>query len=79
MRHLIWIAIALAIGFVLTFLFYVIGGVWVKPALFLARIFFEDRGGESLMLPYLVINTVLCALLIYAALFSSTKMATWLK
>ena len=69
MRHLIFILIALVSGYCLTLVFYMVGGALVLPALLLARMFAADRGGDSLLMPFTVINTAICAVLIYAALW----------
>lgn len=70
MRHLVFIVIALASGYCLTLVFYYVGGVLVLPALSLARVFAADRGGDSLLVPFTVINTTaLCAVLIYTVLW----------
>ncbi len=68
MRHFIYIMISLVLGYSLTLIFYMIGGILVQPALFLAKLFTEDRGGDSLLFPFTIINTAFCSLLIYATL-----------
>lgn len=73
MRQFIFIVIALVLGYGLTLFFYTVGGILVQPALFLAKIVAVDRGGDSLLVPFMLINTVLCAGLIYAALWWATE------
>ena len=60
-------------GYGLTLFCYMIGGVLVQPSLFLAKLLFDDRGGDSLILPFGIINTVICSILIYAILWRLTK------
>jgi hypothetical protein len=69
MRHLSYVVIAVAAGFGLTLASYMVGGPLVWPALSLARLFAEDRGGESLLAPFLVVSVVLYAALVYVALW----------
>lgn len=68
MRHLACFVIAVVVGFGLTLVFYFVGGPLVRPALYLAGLFAVDRGGDSMLGPFLILNTALCAALVYAAL-----------
>ena len=67
-RHLAYLVIAVVAGCGLTLVFYMVGAPFVLSALYLARLFAEDRGGDSLLGPFLVANTALCAALVYATL-----------
>jgi hypothetical protein len=73
MRRVIYLLISLVIGYGLTLIFYVAGGSLVQPALFLAKFVVSDRGGDSLLLPFTVINTFLCSIFIYAGLWWATR------
>ena len=66
-RHLVFLVIALVLGYSLTLIFIKVGGVFVQPAVFLAKLVVVDRG-NSLLLPFTYINTLLCAGIIYVAL-----------
>ena len=74
MIELTYVAISLAIGLFVTFVFYVVGSPFVRPALYLAAQLVEDRGGESLMTAYTIINTTISAIFAtqcFAQYFSS--------
>jgi hypothetical protein len=74
MRQLIYAVIAILAGYGLTLVFYVIGDPFVRPALALARLLNGDRGGDSLLPTFLVINTMVCSLLVYVGLRCVIKM-----
>jgi len=63
-------------GFGVTLLCYMYGGILVRPGLFLARLVAEDRGGESLMPTFLIINSALVAIGIYLILWTLTRKLT---
>jgi len=73
MRHVINAFIAILIGFGLTLIFYMAGGPFVQPALFLAKLVATDRGGNTLLPAFLIINTSLCSILIDLGLCWATK------
>ena len=73
MRQLIYAVIAILAGYGLTLVFYMIGGPFVQPALALARLLNDDRGGDGLLPTFLVINTMICSLLVYIGLRCVTK------
>jgi hypothetical protein len=54
-------------------IFYIAGGLLVQPSLLLAKMFFADRGGDTLLVPFTVINTGICSMFIYGALWWATK------
>jgi phage shock protein PspC (stress-responsive transcriptional regulator) len=71
MKHVLFIVIAVVGGYGVTLLCYIAG--LVQPSLFLARLVAEDRGGDTLIVHFLVINTVLSAVGIYLILWFVTR------
>ena len=65
--------VAIIVGYGLTLLIYTAGDPFVQPALFLARLFSADRGGDTLLPAFLVVNTVLCAIPVYLGLRWATS------
>ncbi len=59
MKHLLFVIISLLRGNGLTLLCCVIGGGFVQLSLFLARLVVDDGGGDTLLVPFTIINTVL--------------------
>ena len=72
MRNVIYAAIAGVIGYGITLLFYMVGKPLVSPSLFLARLLLTDRGGDSLLPAFTIINTLICAIVIFALLWVVT-------
>jgi hypothetical protein len=75
MRHLLYPVVAVVSGFGLSLLFYMVGSPLVDPALYLARLFAVNRGGDTMLGPYFVANTALCAVLTYAVLYLAERVA----
>lgn len=50
---------AIVIGYAVTLFFYFVGEPLVSPSLFLARQLVSDRGGDSLLFAFTVINTLI--------------------
>ena len=73
MRNVLYAGIAILIGYAITLLFYMVGQPLVAPSLFLARLLAQDRGGDSLLPAFIVINTLICAVVIYVLLWSVSK------
>ena len=73
MRHVLFALIAILIGYGITLVFYMVGQPLVAPSLFLARLLTQDRGGDSLLPAFIVINTLICAVVIYGLLRSVSK------
>jgi phage shock protein PspC (stress-responsive transcriptional regulator) len=67
-KHLVFSIAALMGGFSITFLGYIIGGFILLPGWSLAKLFFEDTGGESLLAPIVIINTAFYAVVVYLIL-----------
>jgi hypothetical protein len=65
--------IAVVSGYGLTLIFYFVGEPFVLPGLSLARLLAADRGGDSLLMPFMLINTALCAVLVYAVLWAAGR------
>jgi len=59
MKHLLFVIISLLRGYGLTLLCCVTGGGFVQLSLFLARLVVDDGGGDTLLVPFTIINTVL--------------------
>lgn len=68
MRHVVFAVIAIVAAYGITLLFYMIGKPLVSPSLFLARQLASDRGGDSLLPAFTIINTLISAVLIYLVL-----------
>lgn len=66
MRKVVYAVIAILIGYGITVLFYMVGEPLVSPSLFLARQVSSDSGGDSLLPAFTIINTLICAFVIYA-------------
>ncbi len=73
MRKVVYTVIGLVIGFAITLLFYWIGEPVVLPSLFLARLISADSGGDSLLPAFMIINTLIWAIVIYLLLWSVNK------
>jgi hypothetical protein len=73
MRNVLFALIAILIGYGLTLVFYMVGQPLVAPSLFLARLLAQDRGGDSLLPAFMIINTLICAVVIYCLLRSVSK------
>src|SRR5260221_9230036 len=71
LKHLLFVVIAVVGGYAVTLLCYMVG--LVQPSLYLARLVAEDRGGDTLLVPFLVINTGLSAVGIYLILWFVTR------
>jgi hypothetical protein len=71
MKHLLFVVIAVVGGYAVTLFCYMVG--FVQPSLCLARLVAEDRGGDTLLVPFLVINTGLSAIGIYLILWLVTR------
>ena len=71
MKHLLFVVIAVVGGYGVTLLCYMVG--LVEPSLYLARLVADDRGGDTLLVPFLVINTTLSAIGIYLILWFFTR------
>jgi hypothetical protein len=67
MKHLLFAVISVVGGYAVTLFCYTVG--LIQPSLYLARLFAEDRGGDTLLVPFLVINTGLSAIGIYLVLW----------
>ena len=69
MRYLIYAVLcilAIVGGYGLTLICYMVG--FVQPALFLASLIADDKGGDTLLTPFLIINTILYAIPVYVLL-----------
>jgi len=73
MRNVIYAMIAIVIGYGLTLLFYMFGEPLVSPSLFLARQLSSDNGGDSLLPAFMIINTLICAVVTYLVLWCVTR------
>ena len=71
MKHLLFVVIAVVGGYGVTLLCYMVG--LVQPSLYLARLVADDRGGDTLLVPFLVITTTLSAIGIYLILWFFTR------
>ena len=71
MKYLLFVVIAVVGGYAVTLFCYMVG--LVQPSLYLARLVAEDRGGDTLLVPFLVINTGLSAVGIYLILWFVTR------
>ena len=71
MKHLLFVVIAVIGGYGFTLVCYMVG--LVQPSLFLARLVADDHGGDTLLVPFLVINTVLSGIVIYLVLWFFTR------
>lgn len=73
MRNVVFAVIAILIGYGITLLFYMLGEPLVSPSLFLARQLSSDRGGDSLLPAFIIINTLICAIVIYVSLWCFSR------
>jgi hypothetical protein len=71
--QLLFIIIAVVAGYGMTLLCYIKGGFALQPGLFLAKLFREARGGESLLVPFEVINTTIYSIVIYTVLWLTKR------
>ena len=72
-RNVVFGLVAIFIGYGVTLLFYMVGQPLVAPSLFLARLLAQNRGGDSLLPIFIVINTLICAVVIYGLLWWVNK------
>ena len=71
MKTLLFIVISVVGGYGFTLFCYMVS--LVQPGLFLARLVGDDRGGDTILGPFLVINTALSAIGIYLVLWFLTR------